>query len=633
MKQALHKIYGKNRFNMKKIFSTIVALLSAANMMAQGWPANYGGVMLQSFYWGSYTESNWSNLTQQADTLSKYFNLIWAPPSGSPNTTRNNMGYYPIYWLKQKSAFGTEAELRKMIKTFKDKGTGIIADVVINHKNGISKWCDFVNESVTGQNTGKTYSVTWDNTNYTQICSNDEGNTNTASEAYGKVKGNKDTGLNDGGCRDLDHTNATTQKNVETYEDFLLHEMGYAGFRYDFVKGYAPTYIQMYNTAANPTYSVGEYWQGTVTDTKTGDHPYGGVKDWVDATGQTSAAFDFPMKYVIQDAFGNSNWSKLANYTSSTLMGTSGYAQYAVTFVDNHDTGEPHENPSPLRANIAAANAYILAMPGTPCIWISHWTAYKTIIKKCILARKLAGITNTSTVDTSIGSTTGYYAKVKGTKGDVLIVVGSPTGVDTTGFQLACEGENFKYYVSNGLDIRGIKSIKDEVSNWTAPSFCTVADGETCAFFEVPSSWSNVTKVNCWAWDDKGNYTGNSKTGWPGVSCTLVGTTAAGNAVYKWTWNSKYYADVTGTTATTPTHIIFSANAGSPQQNDMTFKNGNYYNLSTVAGNVIDATTGISKISTTTNTADAPMYNLAGQRVDSNYKGVVIQNGKKVVRK
>ena len=606
---------------MKKIFSTFVALLAAANMMAQGWPSGYGGVMLQSFYWGGYTESSWSNLTQQADTLSKYLNLIWAPPSGYPNTTRNNMGYYPIYWLNQNSAFGTEAELRTMIKTFKTKGTDIIADVVINHKNGPSK-------SVTGQNTGKTYSVTWDNTNYTQICSDDEGNTNTASEAYGKIKGNKDTGLNDGGCRDLDHTNATTQKNVETYEDFLLNEMGYTGFRYDYVKGFDPSYVKLYNENAKPVYSVGEYWQGSVTDTKTSDHPFGGVKDWVDATGKTSAAFDFPMKYFIQDAFGSNNWSKLTDYANgkTTLMGTDGYAQYAVTFVDNHDTGEPHDNPSPLRANIAAANAYILAMPGTPCIWISHWTAYKTIIKKCILARKLAGITNTSTVETSIGSTAGYYAKVKGTKGEVLIVVGAPTGVDTKGFQLACEGENFKYYVSNGLDISGIKNIKDEASNWTAPSFCTVADGETCAFFEVPSSWSNVTKVNCWAWDDKGNYTGGK---WPGAVCTKVGTTTAGNAVYKWTWDGTY----TGTTATTPTHIIFSANAGSPQQNDMTFKNGNYYTLSTVAGNVIDATTGISKITTTTNTVDAPMYNLAGQRVDSNYKGVVIQNGKKVVRK
>ena len=610
---------------MKKIFSTFAALLAAANMMAQGWPSGYDGVMLQSFSWNGFAESSWSALTQQADTLSKYFNLIWAPPSGYPNTTSNNMGYYPVYWLNQNSAFGTETELRMMIKTFKDKGTGIIADVVINHKNGKSKYCDFVDESVTGQNTGKTYSVSWDNANYTQICSDDEGNTDKSSEAYGKVKGNKDTGLNDGGCRDLDHTNATTQKNVEAYEDFLLNEMGYTGFRYDFVKGFDPKYINTYNTAAKPAYSVGEYWQGSVTDSKSGDHPFGGVKDWVDATGKTSAAFDFPMKYFIQDAFGNSNWSKLANYTTSTLMGTGGYAQYAVTFVDNHDTGEPHDNPQPLRANIAAANAYILAMPGTPCIWLSHWTAYKTIIKKCILARKLAGITNTSTVETSVGSSTGYYAKVKGTKGEVLIVIGAPS-VNTTGFQLVCEGENFKYYVSNGLDVSDINSIKDEATGWTVPSFCKVNSGETCAFFEVPSSWGNVTKINCWAWDGSGNYTGGA---WPGVVCTKVGTTSDGNAVYKWIWDGSY----TGTTATTPTHIIFSANSGSPQQNDIVFKNGNYYGLITVYGNVIDATTGISKITTTTNTADAPMYNLAGQRADSNYKGMVIQNGKKVMKK
>lgn len=622
---------------MKRLQHLILGLLLAMPLgaFAQGWPANYGGVMLQSFYWGSYEESSWSKLTQQADTLSKYFNLIWAPPSGYPNTRSNNMGYYPIYWFNQTSAFGTETELRTMIKTFKDKGTGIIADVVINHKNGKSKWCDFVNESVTGQNTGKTYSVTWDNTNYTQICSDDEGNTNKGSEAYGKIKGNKDTGLNDGGCRDLDHTNATTQKNVETYEDFLLNEMGYTGFRYDFVKGFAPTYINMYNTAAKPKYSVGEYWQGSVTDTKTGDHPFGGVKDWVDATDKKSAAFDFPMKYFIQDVFGSNNWSKLADYANgkTTLMGTSGYAQYAVTFVDNHDTGEPHDNPQPLRANIAAANAYILAMPGTPCIWLSHWTAYKTIIKKCILARKLAGITNTSTVETSVGSSAGYYAKVKGTNGEVLIVVGAPTGVPTTSFQLACEGENFKYYVSNGLDISGINSIKDEVSNWTAPSFCTVNSGEICAFFEVPSSWSDVTKVNCWAWDASGNYTGYSQTGWPGVTCTKVGTTTDGNAVYKWTWDGKYYADVAGATATTPTHIIFSANSGKPQQNDQTFKNGNYYGLSTVLGNVIDATTGIRSVKAST-TSDASWYTLSGVRLNKEptQNGVYIHKGKKILK-
>ena len=624
---------------MKRLQHLILGILLALPLgaFAQGWPSNYGGVMLQSFYWGSYEESSWSKLTQQADTLSKYFNLIWAPPSGYPNTTSNNMGYYPIYWFNQTSAFGSESNLRTMIKTFKAKGTGIIADVVINHKNGPSGWCSFANETVTGQNTGKTYSVTWDNTNYTQICSDDEGNTNKSSEGYGKVKGKKDTGLGDGGCRDLDHTNVTTQKNVETYEDFLLNEMGYAGFRYDFVKGYAPSYINMYNTAAKPTYSVGEYWQGSVTDTKSGDHPFGGVKDWVDATGQTSAAFDFPLKYVLMDAFGNNNWSKLANYKTTTLMGTDGYAQYAVTFVDNHDTGEPHSDPQPLRANIAAANAYILAMPGTPCIWLSHWTAYKTIIKKCILARKLAGITNTSTVETYVGSSAGYYAKVKGTNGEVLIVVGAPTNVPTTGFKLACEGENFKYYVSSSLDISSINNIKDEVSNWTAPSFCKVNDGETCAFFEVPGNWSGYAAIKCWAWDDKGNYTGGN---WPGATCTKVGTTDEGNAVYKWTWDGTY----TGTTASTPTHIIFSSWKSSTtftdaykigQQNDQEFKNGNYYGLSTVLGNVIDSSTGISNITVDNKANDDAWYSLNGMRLTEKpqQSGIYVHNGKKVVVK
>lgn len=303
---------------MKHLFTLIFTLMGLPlGLMAQGWPANYDGVMLQGFYWDSYNDTKWTNLTSQADELSKYFSLIWVPQSGWCKSTTDNMGYYPIYWFDQRSAFGSEDDLRTMISTFKKKGTGIIADVVVNHKNGMSKWCDFANETVKGKNTGKTYSVTWDNRGYTQICNNDEANTATKSEAKGKIKGAADTGLGDTGCRDLDHTNDKTQQNIKTYEDFLLNEMGYTGFRYDFVKGYDPKYIKMYNEASKPKFSVGEYWHGAVTTaSKKDDHPFGGVKDWVEATGKTSAAFDFPMKYLIKSAFDDGNWKLLAtNYT------------------------------------------------------------------------------------------------------------------------------------------------------------------------------------------------------------------------------------------------------------------------------------------------------------------------------
>lgn len=611
---------------MKHFFTLILTLLGLPlGIMAQGWPANYGGVMLQGFYWDSYTDTQWSNLTSQSDELSKYFSLIWVPQSGWCKSS-TNMGYYPIYWFNQKSAFGSEEDLRTMISTFKKKGTGIIADVVVNHKNGVNDWCDFANETVTGKNTGKTYSVAWDNTNYTQICNDDEANKDTKSGVAGKIKGAADTGLGDTGCRDLDHTNATTQKNIKTYEDFLLNEMGYTGFRYDFVKGYDPKYIQMYNNSSKPQFSVGEYWQGTVTDTKSGDHPFGGVKDWVDATGKASAAFDFPMKYLIKDAFGG-NWKELANYTTRTLVAKE--PQYAVTFIDNHDTGEPHENPDPQRANIEAANAYILAMPGTPCVWISHWKPYKYTIKKCILARKIAGVTNTSSVIKSEGQDNGYVLIVKGDKGNVLLLLGSPN-YDTAGYQLACEGENFKYYVSNGLDIREINNVKREDSGHAIPSFCKVEEGEVCAFFEQPATSDWKGDITCYTWDNNYEFGGR----WPGASCTKVGTTDDGKTVWKWTWNKQVILrqGVTSSASyTMPTNIIFTNKAtGTKQTNDMAFKNGNYYGENVTYGNV----TGINNVKADA-TTDKIWYTISGTRLTNkpSQKGIYIHQGKKVVVK
>lgn len=611
---------------MKHFFTLIFTLMGLPlGIMAQGWPANYGGVMLQGFYWDSYSDTQWTNLTSQADELSKYFKLIWVPQSGWCKST-TYMGYYPIYWFDQRSAFGSEDDLRTMISTFKKKDTGIIADVVVNHKNGVSNWCDFANETVTGKNTGKTYSVTWDNTDYTQICNNDEANTDSRSGAMGKIKGAADTGLGDTGCRDLDHTNATTQQNIKTYEDFLLNEMGYTGFRYDFVKGYDPKYIKIYNETSKPKFSVGEYWQGTVTDTWYGDHPFGGVKDWVEATGKTSAAFDFPMKYLIRDAFGG-NWKELANYTKRTLVGIE--PQYAVTFIDNHDTGEPHDNPDPQRANVEAANAYILAMPGTPCVWISHWKSYKYTIKKCILARKIAGVTNTSRILKSEGQDNGYVLIVEGNKGNVMLLLGSPT-YDTTGYQLACEGPEFKYYVSDGLDISEVNSIKPEDTGHVIPSFCTVNDGEVCAFFEQPASSDWKGNIYCYTWDNNYEFGGR----WPGAACTKVGTTSDGKTVWKWTWDKKVVLrkGVTGSASyTMPTKVIFTnKKIGTKQTFDMTFGNGNYYGENVTYGNA----TGISVIKANAQT-DESWYTIGGTRLSGKptQKGVYIHQGKKVVVK
>ena len=613
---------------MKKIYTILWMLtISIATMaQSQGWPEKYEGVMLQGFYWDGYDDSKWTVLESQADELSQYFKLIWVPNSGKTSdyyhTGKKTMGYDPCFWLDHTGAFGTETQLRSMINTFKEKGTGIIEDVVINHKNGLNSWCDFPDE------TKGTYSITWDNTNFSGICKNDECNSKLSEWAKGIYAGKKATGANDtgdnfDGYRDLDHTNATVQQNVKTYLNFLLKDLGYAGFRLDMVKGYYPEYTGIYNKDANPTYSVGEYWDGNVND----------VKTWIDGTKQDgkiqSAAFDFPLKYQINSAFGRGFWDALNN---TTLTTSSGYARYSVTFVDNHDTDEKSYTASDgvLTNNITAANAFLMAMPGTPCVFLKHWKSYKATIKKLIKARQAAGITSESAILQKTSNYGGFVLKVEGKNGNsVLLLLGVVNGYDTNGYQLAVEGNNFKYYVSNGTDLSTVKAITDTDATSDKidiPSFCTVENGETCAFFEAPSSWTKT--IQCWRWDKQYNYTGNS---WPGVACTYLGTANNGKKVWKWTFKSSERVSQPSSNE----GIIFNNNA-SPQTENLGFENGGYYNETGLMSNVLYTyTTAITPLRTTPSVQNAVIYDLQGRKIqgEPTKKGIYIIGGNKVVIK
>lgn len=575
---------------MKRITITLFSLCAIiGSMVAQGWPSQYGGVMLQGFYWDSYADTKWTNLESQADEMSAFFDLIWVPNSAYANASSNNMGYHPVYWFNHKSAFGTEAELRSMIQTFKQKGTGIIEDVVINHRASVgSNWLVFPKETYNGVE----YELT-----AADICSDDEAKDNGYTPT-----GAKDTGEGWGGARDLDHTGSNVQKNVMAYEDFLLNELGYAGFRYDFVKGFAPRFVGLYNKTADVQFSVGECWDGNKTI----------VTNWINGTKQDgviqSAAFDFPLKYYINDAFSQGKWSRL---NGGCLADDNNYKRYAVTFVDNHDTGRSGE--CPLYANVEAANAYILTMPGTPCVWLGHWKTYKTTIKRLITVRRAVGITNQSAIITKQAKTNGYVLVTEGQNGNAALLLGSLTEADlpTGNYKLALEGTSYKLYVTEDVDLSALDNIKDET--FTAPDFCTVADGEVCAFFEAPNSWSIV---KCWAWDGTNNYTGGS---WPGATCTKVGRNN-GKFVWKWSYS--------GSLTTQPTFIIFNNNNNGQQTADLTFQNGGYYND---AGALQGIVTGIDGITPTKSTTVPPPFSLDGRRVTSPRPGIYIQNNKKIV--
>lgn len=414
------------------------------SLNSQGWASDYSGVMLQGFSWDSYNESQWKVLEKQADELKGYIDLVWLPQSGKCLETTQVMGYMPYYYFNQNSSFGSEAELRSLITKFKAAGIGAIADVVINHRN-TEGWYNFPAETYKGV----TYQM-----QSTDICKNDDGGTTATQAATDGVSlsQNNDEGTDFGGCRDIDHKSENVQKMIKAYLKYLKDDLGYTGFRYDMVKGFDGSHVADYNDATGVEYSVGEYWDGNDK-----------IESWINRTNKKSAAFDFQFRYNVRDAVNgaangkvttSSDWSKLNS--NDNLMHDANYRRYAVTFVENHDTQKRSESEQndPLRKDTIAANAYMLAMPGTPCIFQPHWNAYKSEIKEMIAARKYAGITNMSNYANKQSKKTLYVNEVTGTKHKLLVAVGNDAAgyAGETGYTKILSGYHYAYFLSNDAE-------------------------------------------------------------------------------------------------------------------------------------------------------------------------------------
>ena len=452
------------------------------SLNSQGWASNYSGVMLQGFSWDSYNESQWKVLEKQADELKGYIDLVWLPQSGKCLETTQVMGYMPYYYFNQNSSFGSEAELRSLITKFKAAGIGAIADVVINHRN-TEGWYNFPAETYKGV----TYQM-----QSTDICKNDDGGTTATQAATDGVSlsQNIDEGTDFGGCRDIDHKSENVQKVIKAYLKYLKDDLGYTGFRYDMVKGFDGNHVAEYNDATGVEYSVGEYWDGNDK-----------IESWINRTNKKSAAFDFQFRYNVRDAVNgaangkvttSSDWSKL--YSNDNLMHDANYRRYAVTFVENHDTQKRSESEQndPLRKDTIAANAYMLAMPGTPCIFQPHWNAYKSEIKEMIAARKYAGITNMSNYANKQSKKTLYVNKVTGTKHKLLVAVGNDADkyAGETGYTKILSGYHYAYFLSNDAETswtdvpsgsyeEGFKTTLTAVSQTEGAKLVYTLDGST----------------------------------------------------------------------------------------------------------------------------------------------------------
>lgn len=653
---------------MKKIYFTLIALLASINMFAQGWPVNYSGVMLQGFSWDSYDYSQWNVLEKQADDMKGFIDLVWLPQSGKCIETTQVMGYMPYYYFNQNSSFGTEAELRSLIAKFKANGIGAIADVVVNHRN-TDGWYTFPAETYKGV----TYQML-----STDICKNDDdGKTATQAKKDGvSLSNNYDEGTDFGGCRDIDHKSENVQKIIKAYLKFLKEDIGYTGFRYDMVKGFSGSHVADYNDATGVKFSVGEYWDGNPS-----------IINWINKTNKKSAAFDFQFRYNVRDAVNgaangkvatSSDWSKLNS--NDNLMHDANYRRYAVTFVENHDTQKRSESEQndPLRKDTIAANAYMLAMPGTPCVFQPHWRAYKQEIKSMIEARKLAGITNMSNYTNKMAQIACFANETTGDKAKLIVVVGNNTKAYTPGadYTQILEGYHYRYYLSKSAETAwcnipsgeyeaGFRAKLTAVSqnsnaklvyttDGTAPTAkskqvatgSTINIDETCTLkvgllsngtvtgirtynytikaFEpyTITIYANADQVTNWgaamyfyAWNSSETFT----KAWPGTAVTATKTLNG----KKW-----YYMDFKIKSKDAIVNIIFNQGNGTGKKQTIDLNAGNstkYYEITTTQSQdkytckdvtAIWAPTGITGTPTISNTTtDNAWYTLSGMKL------------------
>lgn len=665
---------------MKKILILLLALLlcmstSQETMAAEGWPANYGGVMLQGFYWDSFTDTHWSTLEAQANELSSAFSLIWVPQSAKA-ASNPSMGYNPLYFYNQNSSFGNEAELKSMINTFKDKGLLTIADIVVNHRGNVSNWVDFPTE--TNPYDGKTYQM-----NSTDIVANDDGGAtkNWAKDNGYQLSSNNDTGEDFPGLRDLDHKSENVRNNVKAYLIYLLNYLGYTGFRYDVAKGFSASYFGEYNQAAAPQFSVGEYWDGNASAVKTWIN---GTK--VDNTIQ-SAAFDFPFRYTVRDAINNNDWTKLGG---TSVMSDTNYRRYSVTFVENHDT-ERRANAAqdPITRDTLAANAFLLGMPGTPCVFLKHWQTYKPEIAAMIAARKAAGITNTSTYS-NMARSKGYYANLVNSK--LLVAVGNNVQdyKPNDNYIEILSGYHYRYFLHKNAETAWVDKASGEYNlplsvklsavsaDANAQLVYTLDGSEPTAYSTKVASGTSIditgactlkvglligstvssiitreytinsfqpyditiyvntdkvgwSNVNFWTWGGDGTHA-PTNSNWPGDKVSST-TTINGKQ-----WYAKTY---TINSASDYVNFVFSTGTGSPQTIDINDINETtYFEISTDTEggknkvNDVTSTTDIEQIMESQNPLpDNRYYNLNGQQVVPNRPGIYIHNGKRYIKR
>ncbi len=327
------------------------------------------GVLLQAFYWdcpkAEDQEFNWWNFVSEkiASLQTAGITALWLPPSGkAANIGGMSMGYdpYDFFDLGEfdqkgsiKTWFGSKDELTQLIKLAHAHNIQVYADLVLNHNNGadeqetnpidnVARWTVFKPAS-------KKFPRNWE-------CFHPSIFERWDSETFG-------------GMPDLCHRNPYVYREMMELSRWLIEDIGYDGFRYDFVLGYGAWLVKSilerrYKKNGRHDYApfgVGECWD---TDRDI-DEWLDEVNNWSDNPG---TAFDFPLRDKLKNLCDSFGYSLINMAICDSLSDERPLC--AVTFVENHDIFRLN----PIMNDKQLAYAWILTHEGYPCVfWYDYF--------------------------------------------------------------------------------------------------------------------------------------------------------------------------------------------------------------------------------------------------------------------
>jgi alpha-amylase len=323
---------------------------------------------MQTFHWDCPREDKkefqwWNYVNEKIPALAKAgFTSLWLPPiHKAANLFGPSMGYDPYDYydlgeFDQKGSiptwFGTRKELELLIESAHSHGLNLIADMVLNHNSGADS--QEVNP-ITGQSRWTVFNPAsgrfprnWECFHPSMYESWDE--------------------MTFGDMPDLSHRNPYVFGELLKLSRWLIEEIGFDGFRYDFVKGFGFSTVQsiqeyryMRNGQYFKPYGVAEYWDGA-----------GNTLNWVNEANRSSSnpvdVFDFPLRELLKNLCDQYGFSLKSLVGGESVLQKQNYS--AVTFVENHDL---RDEGRPITNDKLLAYSYILTHEGYPCVF---WRDY-----------------------------------------------------------------------------------------------------------------------------------------------------------------------------------------------------------------------------------------------------------------